>query len=213
MADGGHPALLPAGDPGSIVVAAAAMASGGIVGMPTETVYGIGVLPRPEAIAALITAKQRPEDKGIPLLVDGLQQVDDLVIMGDRARLLAGRFWPGALTLVLPLRRPGLVPEVLTGGRATLAVRLPDHAVPRALARRLGPIAVTSANRSGEPEARTAVELIDSLGDSLAAVLDAGPVRDGVVSTVVAVEADGRVSILREGALGSGVIEAALAGD
>jgi L-threonylcarbamoyladenylate synthase len=213
MADGVHPALLPAGHPGSIVVAAAAMASGGIVGMPTETVYGIGVLPRPEAIAALIAAKQRPEDKGIPLLVDGFQQVDDLVIMSDRARLLAGRFWPGALTLVLPLRRPGLVPEVLTGGRATLAVRLPDHAVPRALARRLGPIAVTSANRSGEPEARTAAELIDSLGDSLAAVLDAGPVRDGVVSTVVAVDADGRVSILREGALGSGVIEAALAGD
>ena len=94
-----------------------------------------------------------------------------------------------------------------------MSPKSPNRRLVEVVARRLGPIAVTSANRSGEPEARTAVELIDSLGDSLAAVLDAGPVRDGVVSTVVAVEADGRVSILREGALGSGVIEAALAGD
>lgn len=212
MAESKQPALLPAGDRASLAVAAAAMVSGGIVGIPTETVYGIGVLPRPEALAALIAAKQRPLDKGIPLLFDGLQQVEGLVVLGDRARLLAWHFWPGPLTLVLPLQRPGLVPEVLTGGRATLALRRPDHAVPRALARRLGPIAVTSANRSGDPEAVTAAELVGSLGASLAIVLDDGPVRGGVSSTVVAVDGDGLVSVLREGALSSTEIEAALAG-
>lgn len=213
MADDSHPALLRAADPGAIDVAAAALASGDIVGLPTETVYGVGVLPRPEALDALIAAKQRPEDKGVPLLIDGFEQVADLLVLDDRARLLADRFWPGPLTLVLPSRRPGLLPELLTGGRDTLAVRLPDHMVPRALARRLGPIAVTSANRSGEPEARTAAELVESIGASLAVVLDDGPVRGGVVSSVVAVDRDGAVSVLREGALSQGQIEAALAGD
>ncbi len=173
---------------------------------------GSAVLPRPEALDALIAAKQRPEDKGVPLLIDGFEQVADLLVLGDRARLLAERFWPGPLTLVLPSRRHKLLPELLTGGRDTVAVRLPDHVVPRALARRLGPIAVTSANRSGEPEARTAAELIESIGASLAVVLDDGPVRGGVVSSVVAVDRDGAVSVLREGALSHGQIEAALAG-
>lgn len=212
MTDRKHPLLLPAEDVASIAAAVAAMDAGGVVGMPTETVYGIGVVPRPEALAALIAAKQRPEDKGIALLVDGLQQVAGLVVLSDHARLLAERFWPGPLTLVLPLQRPELVPEMLTGGRPTLAVRLPDHETPRALARRLGPIAVTSANRSGEAEARTAEELIESLGASLAVVLDDGPVRGGVVSSVVSVDRNGLISVLREAALSRHEIEAALTG-
>lgn len=210
MAKAGGPALLPAG-PESLALAIAAMASGGIVGMPTETVYGIGVVPRPEALAALIAAKQRPAHKGIALLVDGLDQVEGLVVLGPPARLLAERFWPGPLTLVLPLLHPELVSEVLTGGRGTLAVRLPDHGVPRALARQLGPIAVTSANRSGEAEARTAAELIATLGASLAVVLDDGPAHGGVASSVVQVDADGLVRMLREGALASRELMAALA--
>lgn len=185
------------------------MRSGGIVGIPTETVYGIGVVPRPEALQAVIVAKQRPEEKGIALLIDGIDQVDGLVAISDAALRLTMRFWPGALTLVLPLLRPGSLPSVVTGGRETLGLRLPDHPVPRALARQLGPIAVTSANRSGEPPATTPDELIASVGASLAMVLDDGPVRGGVVSTVVAVDADGSCRVLRQGAIDEAAIHAA----
>ena len=188
------------------------MQAGGIVGIPTETVYGIGVVPRPEALAAVIAAKQRSDDKGIALLIDGLDQVEGLVEVAEPARRLAARYWPGALTLVLPLRHPELVPEAVTGGRDTLGLRIPDHPVPRALARELGPIAVTSANRSGEPPAVIPEELIASVGDSLALVLDDGPVRGGVASTVVAVAADGDWSVLREGALSPAEVEAVAGG-
>jgi L-threonylcarbamoyladenylate synthase len=202
------PVVLRASDHRSLAVAAAALAAGGIVGLPTETVYGVGVIPRPEALQALLAAKQRPVDKGIALLIDDLDQVDDLVVVGAAARRLAERFWPGPLTLVLPLRRPELAPEALTGGRDTLALRIPDHAVPRALARELGPLAVSSANRSGEPDARTAEALVVSLGLSLAVVIDDGPVRGGVPSSVVAVDARGRVAVLREGAIERSMIDA-----
>jgi L-threonylcarbamoyladenylate synthase len=201
MADHPRPPVLPATDPDALAAAVLAMGSGGIVGLPTETVYGIGVVPRPDALKAVIAAKQRPSDKGIALLIDGLDQVRGLVAVSELAGRLAAAYWPGALTLVLPLLRPELVPEAVTGGRDSLGVRIPDHAVPRALARELGPIAVTSANRSGEPPARTAGELIDSVGHSLSLVLDDGPVRGGVASTVVAVAMDGTWSLLREGAL------------
>lgn len=197
----GRPPLLAAADPAALREAATAMLAGGIVGIPTETVYGIGVVPRPEALAAVIAAKQRPEEKGIALLIDGLDQVEGLVTLTTPARRLAARYWPGALTLVLPLLHPELVPEAVTGGRGTLGLRVPDHPTPRALARQLGPIAVTSANRSGEPPAQVPEELIASVGHSLALVLDDGPVRGGVASTVVAVDRDGGLEVLREGAL------------
>lgn len=205
--------MLLATDRGSLAVAAAALAAGGIVGIPTETVYGIGVIPRSEALQALLAAKQRPADKGIALLIDDLDQVADLVVVGAVARRLAERFWPGPLTLVLPLRQTALAPEELTGGRGTLALRIPDHAVPRALARELGPLAVSSANRSGEPDARTAETLVASLGPSLAVVIDDGPVRGGVPSSVVAVDAAGRVAVLREGAIERRMIDAMLQGE
>lgn len=197
-----------ASDPRAIEDAVLAMQSGGIVGLPTETVYGIGVVPRPEALQALIEAKQRPEEKGIALLIDDLAQVVGLVAVPEPALRLAAHYWPGALTLVLPLSHPGSVPAAVTGGRATLGVRVPDHPVPRALARALGPIAVTSANRSGEPAAKTAAELIASVGASLALVIDDGPVRGGIASTVVSVDEAGAIRILREGALSTAAIDA-----
>lgn len=185
-----------------------AMESGGIVGIPTETVYGIGVVPRPEALQAVLAAKGRSQEKGIALLLDRLDQVAGLVQLSDTAQRLAEQLWPGALTLVLPLLHPASVPAVLTGGRDTLGLRIPDHWVPRALARELGPIAVTSANRSGEPAARTADELVAAVGPALALVLDDGPVRGGVASTVVAVDAAGDWRILRQGALDASDIAA-----
>ena len=211
MSDG-RPPVLPADDPASLTEAALAMQAGGIVGIPTETVYGIGVVPRPEALAAVIAAKQRPDDKGIALLIDGLDQVDGLVVLAEPARRLAGRYWPGALTLVLPLLRPELVPEAVTGGRGTLGLRIPDHPVPRALARELGPIAVTSANRAGEPPAQVPEELIASVGHALALVLDDGPVRGGVASTVVAIDHAGNWRVLREGALDLAAVAATVRG-
>ena len=208
----GRPPLLPAADAAALTEAVLAMQAGGIVGIPTETVYGIGVVPRPEALAAVIAAKQRPHDKGIALLIDGLDQLEGLVELPGAARRLAERYWPGALTLVLPLLRPELVPVAVTGGRDTLGLRIPDHPVPRALARELGPIAVTSANRFGQPPAQLPEELIASVGHSLALVLDDGPVRGGVASTVVAVGRDGDWHVLREGALGLAEVEAAVRG-
>jgi L-threonylcarbamoyladenylate synthase len=204
--------LLPARDAESLAAAASALASGGIVGLPTETVYGLGVVPRPEALEALVAAKQRPLDKGIPLLVDGLDQLGAIVVVGRLARRLAERFWPGPLTLVLPVADPGQLPTLLTGGRDSVAVRVPDHPTPRALARELGPLAVSSANRSGQPEARTALELVEELGASLALVLDDGPVRGGVASSVVSLDAAGTVRVLREGAVPASRIEAVVGG-
>jgi L-threonylcarbamoyladenylate synthase len=206
------PEILRADDPEAITLAAAALGAGGIVGIPTETVYGVAVLPRPEPLRALLAAKQRSADKGIPLLIDELDQVADRLFITDAALRLARRFWPGPLTLVLPLRQPADVPKELSGGRMTLAVRIPDHGVPRDLARQLGPIAVTSANRSGEPEARRVSELVASIGASLALVIDDGPVRGGVASSVVAVDATGHAELLRASAIGWPDLEAALAG-
>ncbi|MFV2063569.1 MAG: L-threonylcarbamoyladenylate synthase, partial [Chloroflexota bacterium] len=188
-----------------------ALRGGGLVAMPTETVYGLAVLPQPAALQALMVAKQRSPEKGIPLLIDGLSQVEELVMVVPAARRLALSLWPGPLTLVLPLRQGQSLPTLLTGGRDTLALRVPDHAVPRALARSLGPIATTSANRSGEDAARTASELVDAVGASLALVLDDGPVGLGVASTVVAVAGDGSARILRLGALPRSEIEALVA--
>jgi L-threonylcarbamoyladenylate synthase len=201
----GPPRLL-ATDPATHADAVLAMQAGGVVGIPTETVYGIGVVPRPEALKAVIAAKHRPEEKGIALLIDGLDQVDGLVAVSAPARRLADRFWPGALTLVLPLLRPELVPDAVTGGRDSVGLRIPDHAVPRALARELGPIAVTSANRSGAPPATTVDELLAAVGSSLALAIDDGPVRGGVASTVVAVDVDGGCRVLRKGALSHAAI-------
>jgi L-threonylcarbamoyladenylate synthase len=203
--------VLPADAPGAIDAAVAVIAGGGIVGVPTETVYGLAVLPIQTALDALIAAKGRDPGKGIALLIDGLEQLTGVVQVPPAAVRLGQRFWPGALTMVLPIR-PGLaLPELLTGGRSTLGVRVPDHVVPRALARRLGPLAVSSANRTGQPDALTAAELLEAVGGHARLVLDDGPVRGGRASSVVAVPAEGPIEVLREGAIDRATLEAALA--
>jgi L-threonylcarbamoyladenylate synthase len=204
-----RPVVLAASDPGAVPAAAAALAAGSIVGLPTETVYGLAVLPHPEPLAALIAAKHRPPAKGIALLVDGIDQVASSVVLPAAAQALAARFWPGPLTLVLALREGAALPEALTGGKRRIGIRIPDHPVPRAVARRMGPLAVTSANVSGEPDAVTVDELIGSLGASLAVVIDAGPIaRGGIPSTVVVVDPDGSLTVLRTGAIEAQVLRA-----
>jgi L-threonylcarbamoyladenylate synthase len=110
---------------------------------------------------------------------------------------------------VLPVRADRALPELLTGGRPTIGVRLPDHAVPRALAALLGPIATSSANISGEPDATTAELVASSIGEDVALIVDDGPVRGGVPSTVVACLDDGEPQILRAGALSADEVRAA----
>lgn len=205
------PQVLPADAPGAIDAAIAVIAAGGIVGVPTETVYGLAVLPTERPLEALVAAKGRDPGKGIALLVDGLEQLTGVVQVPPAAVRLAERFWPGPLTLVLPIRAGLVLPELLTGGRTTLGVRVPDHAVPRALARHLGPLAVSSANRTGQPDALTAAELVEAVGDRARLVLDDGPVRGGRPSSVVGVTSDAPIEVFREGALDRATIEAALA--
>jgi L-threonylcarbamoyladenylate synthase len=153
-------------------------------------------------LARLVEAKKRSADKGIALLIDSAAEMERAAAVPDGARRLADRFWPGPLTLVLPIAAAAVLPEILTGGRPTIAFRLPDHDVPRELARRLGPIAASSANVSGQPDATTAEAVIAALGDAVELVLDDGVVRGGVPSTVVAfLTVDAEASIIREGAL------------
>lgn len=203
------PQVISSADPGAASAAAAVLAAGGLVGIPTETVYGVAVLPVEDRLDALLDAKRRPAEKGFQLIVDGLDQVAELVAVPAAAERLAERFWPGPLTLALPLRPGVVLPPLLTGGRDTVGIRVPDHAVPRAIARLVGPIAVSSANRSGEPPAETAEAVLASVGPSLALVIDDGQVRGGIPSTVVGISADDELTFFRIGALSEAEIREA----
>ncbi|HEX7471667.1 MAG TPA: L-threonylcarbamoyladenylate synthase [Candidatus Limnocylindrales bacterium] len=188
---------------------------GGLVGLPTDTVYGIAVaLSTPDGVDRLFAAKQRPPEKAISVLVDGLDQLAALVRI-PRAAVILGRVgWPGGLTLVLPLRPEvvgALLPASLTAGTATLGVRVPAHPCPRALARELGPLPTTSANRSGEPDALEADAVARELGPTLDLILDGGRTRGSVASTVVdCATDDGRPRLLRSGAIPPAILAAAL---
>jgi L-threonylcarbamoyladenylate synthase len=196
--------------PGALESAAAALRATEIVAIPTETVYGLAVLPDERGLERLLAAKQRSAEKGIQLLIDSIEQARAVATLPPIAERLAAAFWPGPLTLVLPRRPDVTLPAQLGGGRPTLGIRLPDHPVPRALARELGPLAASSANVSGQPDATTAELVMASLGDIVTLVLDDGPVRGGVPSTVVDCSAnDGAPQILRVGALSEAEVLAA----
>ena len=151
--------------------------AGQVVAFPTDTVYGVGVDgAQPDRLPALFELKRRPLDRRIPMLIDGLAQVPDGWVVDDRARLLVDRFWPGALTIVLP------------GPTGSQAFRAPDHPVALALIRAAGPIFATSANISDQPDTLGADEVLIAFAtdqDGLAAVVDGGAVPGGVASTVV----------------------------
>ena len=184
--------------------------AGGLVAMPTDTVYGVGVaLLAPDGLPRLFAAKERPVDRAIVLLVADSEQAASVGVLSPAARLLAERFWPGGLTLVLAQAPGAGLPAVLTGGASTIGVRLPDHESPRALARALGPLPVTSANLSGRPDARNASDVLAQLGDRIDLVLDGGPARGGVPSTVVDCSG-GTARLLRAGATDPASLAAAL---
>lgn len=203
--------LIRAGEPGAIELAAEAMRRGEVIAIPTETVYGLAVLPTEEGLERLLAAKHRSAEKGIQLLVDSVEQVEGVAVLGVSGARLANRFWPGGLTIVLRRRDDVRLPEALGGGRPTLGLRLPDHAIPRGLARLLGPIAASSANISGEPDAATAQRVQESFGDEVALIVDDGLVRGGTPSTVVdCSDPDVPGRVLREGAISAASIAEAL---
>jgi L-threonylcarbamoyladenylate synthase len=183
------------------------LAQGGVVGVPTDTVYGLAArLDVPGALDRLFAAKLRPANLPIAVLCANVDAARGLATRWPReAERLAERYWPGPLTLVVSCD-PGLA--ALLGADSSLGVRVPADPVCAALLARTGPLAVTSANVHGAAPCTTAEELAAVFdGAGVDAVLDAGP-RDGAVSTVVAVDATAPV-VLREGALASGAILAA----
>jgi L-threonylcarbamoyladenylate synthase len=159
---------------------------GHVVAFPTDTVYGVGVHALQEqAVARLFVAKQRPMEQAIPLLLADAEALDQVCVdIPSAAWELARRFWPGALSLVL-WRGPA-VPSVVAGGGATVAVRVPDHALVRDLCRRVpGPLATSSANLHGQPPAITAGDVRHGLRGRIPLILDGGPCTGGLSSTVV----------------------------
>ena len=204
--------IVTSSDPAALTLAADALRRVEVIAIPTETVYGLAVLPLPAPVERLVAAKHRSPDKGVQLLVDSIEQAAALTVLPAAAEQLARAFWPGGLTLVLDRRRDVDLPQLLGGGRATLGLRLPDHALPRSLARMLGPLAASSANVTGRPPATTAQMVIESLADVVSLVIDDGPVRGGVASTVVDCSGSAATSpvVLREGAIATSSIFAAL---
>jgi L-threonylcarbamoyladenylate synthase len=185
--------------------------SGGIVGLPTDTVYGIAVdLASPGGIERLFAAKRRPPERGIVLLLSEAGQATTIGELGPAGQALATACWPGALTLIVRQARGAVLPAVLTGGAPTIGLRVPDHAAPRALASRLGPLPTTSANLSGRPDALAGEAVIAELGDAVDLVLDGGPAPGGRPSTVVDVTVM-PPRILRAGAIPASRISEVLA--
>ncbi|MEM6974358.1 MAG: L-threonylcarbamoyladenylate synthase [Pseudomonadota bacterium] len=219
-------------DAAGIAEAAALLAGGGLVAFPTETVYGLGADARnAAAIAALYAAKGRPARNPLIVHVPDLAAAGRLALVGAIARSLADRFWPGPLTLVLPLRAdaglapavtPGLAPAVTPGpvpilaeGHATVGLRVPAVDIARAMIVAADcPVAAPSANPSGRVSPTTAAHVLDpetGLGGKIDAVLDAGPCVVGVESTILAVEeVAGQVRLLRPGGLAVEDLAAAL---
>ena len=190
--------------------AAEVLRRGGIVALPTDTVYGIAVaLDTPNGIEALFAAKRRPPEKGVMLLLADAAQGPTIGQWPAAAAALAEAFWPGGLTVIVPQRPEVPLPAALTGGAPTIGLRMPDHEAPRALAAAVGPLPTTSANVSGLPEARTAAEIVEQLGDAVELVLDGGPAHGGPASTVVDCTGE-ELRILREGAIRREDIERAL---
>lgn len=185
---------------GAIAAAAASVKSGDLVVLPTDTVYGIGADAfNTDAVADLLAAKGRGRDMPVPVLVGSWDTLSGLVPnVSGRTRELIEAFWPGGLTLVVE-HAPSLSWD-LGDARGTVAVRMPLHPVAIELLEATGPMAVSSANRSGHPPARTAAEARSQLGEHVAVYLDGGEAETGVASTIVDVTGD-VPCVLRDGAV------------
>lgn len=200
-------------DADGIAGAAGVLRAGGLVALPTETVYGLAArADSAEAIAAIYRTKGRPDFNPLIVHVASLEDAERLGRFDERARQLAERFWPGPLTLVLPVREGAPVAAAVTAGLPTIALRMPAHPLMQAVLERVGlPLAAPSANRSGGVSPTTANHVRDSFGDSAPMVLDGGACERGLESTIVALR-DGGWQLLRPGPIGEREL-AAILGD
>lgn len=197
-------------DPTGRRAAIRVLRAGGLVAVPTDTVYGLAVaMDAHGGLERLFEAKRRPAERAIAVLLADVEQAEAIANLTPVARALAEAFWPGGLTLVLAQRADRPLPEALTGGRSTIGVRVPDHPAPRALAAALGPLPTSSANVSGEPEARDADEIERLFGGAVELILDGGPARGGPASTVVDMSGP-EPRVLRAGAIPAATIESRL---
>ncbi|MCB2088465.1 MAG: L-threonylcarbamoyladenylate synthase [Sphingomonadaceae bacterium] len=193
-------------DAQGIAHAAAILAQGGLVAVPTETVYGLAApADSADAVAAIYRAKGRPDFNPLIVHVAELEQAEALARLDMRARDLAARFWPGPLTLVLPLAPDAPVAAAVTAGLPTIALRMPAHPVMRAVLQQLGkPLAAPSANRSGAVSPTSADHVLATLDGRIAAVLDGGECAAGLESTIAALRPDGSWQLLRHGPVTEG---------
>ena len=193
--------LLPASDPATPEIAAGIIRRGGLVAIPTETVYGLGANGLDEAaVASIFAAKGRPQDNPLILHVAEPKEMEKFChSIPECAYALADKFWPGPLTMVLPAR--DVVPKRTTAGLSTVAVRCPDNDATRAIIRLSGiPIAAPSANLSGKPSTTTAEHVLHDHDGKIDAIVDGGPCRVGVESTIVDLTEE-RPRLLRPGGI------------
>ena len=181
--------------------AVAILRGGGLVAVPTETVYGLAArADRDDAVAAIYRAKGRPSFNPLIVHVADFEAAQELAETDERAEALAEKLWPGALTMVLPLRADSSLALAVTTGLATVALRCPAHPLMRALLERCAfPLAAPSANRSGAISPTEPAHVVASLGSVVPLILDGGVCVAGLESTIVALRSDGRWQILRPG--------------
>ncbi len=196
----------------AIAKAAAMLRAGTLVAVPTETVYGLAArADSAAAVAAIYRAKGRPDFNPLIVHVRSIEAARELAQFDQRAELLAAAFWPGALTLVLPLKKDSRIAPAVTAGLPTIALRCPAHAVMQALLEAAGlPLAAPSANRSGAVSPTRAEHVVDSLGAAVPLVLDGGPCSAGIESTIVALREGGGWQLLRPGPIAEAQIAAIL---
>jgi L-threonylcarbamoyladenylate synthase len=202
--------VLKAEAEGALAEAVAVLKGGGLVGYPSDTVYGLGAAASNErAVARVFAAKGRLSKKALSLLLADVEDMEPLCgEVPATAKLLAERFWPGPVTLVL--RRSPAFQSAALGGGDSVALRVPDHPFLRELIRALGePITGTSANRSGRPSCRTAGEVERELGDAVDLIIDGGRSRAGRESTVIDITED-IPRMLREGVVSRWEVERAI---
>jgi L-threonylcarbamoyladenylate synthase len=201
MADKHEAAQIRAADPAGIAAAVQLLQAGGLVALPTETVYGLAArADRAESVAAIYRAKGRPDFNPLIVHVPSVEVARDLAELDDRAEALAAAFWPGALTLVLPLRPDAAIAPAVTAGLPTIALRCPAHPVMRGVLAASGlPLAAPSANRSGGVSPTRAEHVAASLGNAVPLILDGGACAAGLESTIVALREGGAWQVLRPG--------------
>jgi L-threonylcarbamoyladenylate synthase len=188
-------------DAAGITAATALLRAGKPVAVPTETVYGLAArADSASAVAAIYAAKGRPSFNPLIVHVPGVAQADKIAQFDGRAHKLAAAFWPGALTMVLPLRPEAQIAAAVTAGLTTIALRCPAHPVMRAVLAESGvPLAAPSANRSGGVSPTSAAHVAASLAGRIELVLDGGPCEAGLESTIVALREGGGWQVLRPG--------------